>query len=342
MKSRPARSDELRRGGVRRPITALIRVRSCAVDTSPDDQLAIVAEIAAEADVQRSESSVAALDEAEIIAAFRDLAPAGAMGDDGASVIARLGEVTHIDVDVPTKSSRAMLAPIKLGLRKMQAWYLRYVTNQVNVALALTTYALEDHEKRLSLLDNGKAPAKMGIDPSPPPSAEVTQIVTDSLIEAVDAIAARDRRVLSAWSGEGEFVNAMVASGFDAYGVEPVNHKVSESLRRGLDSRNDDPLDHLGELAPDSLAAVVLGSTLDTMPTAIISNALDLARRAVRRGGVVVVVADTTPENPVRFELADRQPLSRDAWLQLMDARQLSAAVALPTPDDLTVFVGRC
>lgn len=341
MKSRLARPDELCRGGDRRRRAALMRVGSCALDTSPDDQLAIVAEIAAKADLQRSESSVAALEEAEIMAAFRDLAPAGAMGDDGASLIARLGDVTHIDVDVPTKSNRAMLAPIKLGLRKMQAWYLRYVASQVNVAFALTTSALEDHEKRLSLLDSRKAPVELGIDPSPPPSPEVTRVVTDSLIEAVDAIAARDRRVLSAWSCEGEFVDAMVASGIDAYGVDPASDKVSESLRRGLDCRNDDPLDHLGELPPASLGAVVLGSTLDIMPTAIILNALDLARRAVSSGGVVVVVADTTPEDPVRFELAGRQPLSRDAWLRLLNARQLSAAVALPTRNDLTVFIGR-
>lgn len=311
------------------------------MDTSPDDHRAIVAEIAAEADLQRSESSETALDEAKIIEAFRDLAPAGAMGDDGASVIARLGEVTHIDVDVPTKSNRAAFTPMKIGLQKMQAWYLRYVTDQINVALALTSSALENHEKRLSLVDRHPPPADLGIDTSPPPTAEVIRVVTNSIVEAVDAIDAREHRVLSAWSGEGEFLSALVASGIDAYGVESIDDKTSESVRRGLDCRNDDPLDHLGELPPASLGAVVLGSTLDIMPNSTILDALDLARRAVCQGGVVVIVADTTPEDPVRFELAERRPLSVPAWLRLMEARQLPASVAGPTPNDLTVFIGQ-
>lgn len=339
----PTRSGptEAIRGYLQRSVAAVLQVVSCTLDTFPDDQRAIVAEIASEADRERSESSEPATDEAEIIAAFKDLAPAGAMGDDGRSLIARLGEVTHIDVDVPTHSNRALLAPIKHGLRKTQAWYLRYVADQVNVAFALTTSALDNHEERLSLLDSRRPPADLGIEPSPTPSADIIRVVADSMVRSVDAINERDRRILSAWSGKGEFIDTLVGSGFDAYGVEPASDKVSESLRKGLDSRKDDPLDHLAELAPGSLGAVVLGSALDTMPVAIIANALDLARRAVCSGGVVVVLADTTPEDPVRFELAGRRPLSRDAWLRLMDARQISAAIALPTRNDLTVFIGQ-
>lgn len=305
------------------------------------DQTAVVAEIAAEANRQRADFSAAALDEADIVAAFGDLAPAGATGVDGAAMIARLDAVAHVDVDVPTGSNRAALAPVKKVLRQTQAWYLRYVVDQVNAALSLAVRALEDHETRLRSIGGSTDPTEVGIDPSPTPSDVVVRTTTELVGETVGSTTDRHRRVLSAWSGRGEFIGAMVDSGLDAYGVDPVSSNVAGSLRQGLDARNDDPIEHLAGIPAGSLDAVVIGSAIDLMPTAIAGEILDLSRRAVREGGAVVVLADTQPLDPIRFELGNRRPMSTNAWLQLMEARGLPGEVRVSSPDDLTVFVGR-
>lgn len=313
------------------------------MNETPNDQAAVVAEITADADRQRAESTPAAMDEAEIIAAFEDLAPPGALGDDGAAVIARLGAVSHINVDVPTGSNQAVFVPVKKGLRKMQAWYLRYVTDQVSVAFALTVGALEDHERRIRSSDDHIDPLTVGVDTSPAPSARVIQTVAESITDIVGTLPDGRHRVLSAWCGSGEIIAALTSRGVDAYGVESLSSKVSESLRQGLDTRNDDAADHLSQLPSGSLAGVVFGSTIDLLSVGAAADALDSARNAVCKGGVVVVVADTNPVDPIRFELTGRRPLSTEAWRRLMTARNLGeVASAFSSPDDLTVLVGRC
>jgi len=312
------------------------------VNETPTDEAAIVAEITAAVNLQRTESTAAAIDETDVIAAFDDLAPAGAVGDDGSAVIARLGAVSHINVDVPTGSNHGALVPVKKGLRKLQAWYLRYVVGQVNVALGLTVGALEDHEKRLRSLQSNYTSSDLGINPAPSLSPNVTEKVAELLAAGMEPSPdGAHLRTMAAWCGEGPTVAALVSRHIDAYGIDPDADSVSVALRKGLDVRHDDPIDHLGEIPAGSLAALVIGPAVDVMGVAAIAEILDLARRAVAEHGPIVIIADTEPIDAVRFELAERSPLSTDAWLRLMKARQLTDVSASSVPGDLTVFTGR-
>jgi len=328
--------------GCRRLTARQLRVGSSVVNDTPTDQSEVVAEITAEVNRQRAESTAAAVDEAAIIAAFDDLAPAGAVGDDGAASIARLASVAHINVDVPTGSNRAALVPVKKGLRKLQAWYLRYVTDQINVALGLTVGSLEDHEKRLAALDSRFTAADLGINPPVAPSQPVVDAVAGLMSDTPDVSPSGGRlRVMSAWCGDGSFVSTLIDRGFDAYGIDTDADGVSAALRQGLDARYDDPVEHLGELPAGSLSGLVIGSAMDVMRVADIAGIIDLARRAVADNGRIVIVADTEPTDPARFELAERSPLSAVAWLRLLAARHIEAEVVRSAPGDLTVFAGR-
>ena len=319
-----------------------MRVGSNVVNETPIDPAAVVAEISNDANRQRVESSPAAIDEAEIIAAFDDLAPAGALRDDGAATIARLGSVAHINVDVPTGSNQAALVPVKKGLRKLQAWYLRYVTDQVNVALALATGALEDHERRLDSLDSPYTVAELGAGQPPTPSPAVADIVAETISGAIVTPAGGNRqRALSAWCGDGEFISALVARHVDAYGVDADQDLISGAIRQGLDARHDDPVEHLSELPAASLSGLVMGPAIDIMRVSDIAGIIDLARHSVAQHGMIVIVADTEPIDSVRFELAERTPLSINAWLRLLAARHVDAEVIPSSPGDLPVFAGR-
>jgi len=319
-----------------------MQVGSNVVNETPTDPAAVVAEIANDANRQRVESSPAAIDEAEIIAAFDDLAPAGALRDDGAATIARLGSAAHINVDVPTGSNQAALVPVKKGLRKLQAWYLRYVTDQINVALALTTGALEDHEKRLRTLDSPYTATDLGAGPPPMPSPAVVNIVAETISGSIDTPTdGTQQRTLSAWCGGGEFVSALVARHVDAYGVDADHDLISGAIRQGLDARHDDPVEHLSELPAASLSGLVIGPAIDIMRISDIAGIIDLARHTVAEHGLIVIAADTEPIDSVRFELAERKPLSIDAWLRLLSARHVDAEVIHSSPGDLTVFAGR-
>ncbi len=311
------------------------------MNETPTDQAAVVAELTAEADRQRIASTAAAIDEADVIAAFDDLAPAGATGDDGAAVIARLGSVAHVNVDVPVGSNQAALVPVKKGLRKLQAWYLRYVVDQINIALGLTVGALEDHERRLRSLDSPASMADVGVDASPPLSETVILAASEAAHTRTPPSVSAGRRVLNAWCGRGEIVSALVSSKVDAYGIDPDSESVSVALRGGLDVRNDDPLEHLAEIPAGSLSGLVLGQAIDLMKVAEIAEVLDLGRRAVAEGGPIVILADTEPVDAARFQLAERPPLSAEAWRRLIKARCLTVEADRPIPGDLTVFVSR-
>jgi len=311
------------------------------VNETPTDQAAVVAELTAEADRQRIESTAAAIDEADVIAAFDDLAPAGATGDDGAAVIARLGSVAHVNVDVPVGSNQAALVPVKRGLRKLQAWYLRYVVDQINVAFGLTVGALEDHERRLRALGAPASMADIGVDSSPPLSETVARTVAEVAHAQTPPSIPAGRRLLNAWCGQGDIVSTLVASKVDAYGIDPESAPVSVALRAGLDVRNYDPLEHLAEIPAGSLSGLVLGQAIELMKVAEIAEILDRGRRAVAEGGLIMVLADTEPVDEARFQLAERPPMSAEAWRRLIKARGLTIESDRPTPGDLTVFVSR-
>lgn len=291
---------------------------------------ALVADLHAEADRRRRADGQLAALEGDVVAAFRDLAPAGALDDDAAALIDRLEQVGHIDADVPVASRIAPLVPVKRLLRKLYHWYVRYVTDQVTVATSLTGQVLDDHETRIRRLGAAIDPATLGIDPSPALGDATTALIT----------ARTTARAFHAWCGAGDLVASLDAAGLDAYGADPDHGLLGDGLRRGLDLRVDDPVTHLHRLSAGVLGTVILGRAIDLAPVGRIVEAIDASARAVGTGGRVIAVVDVGDLDPVRFELLGRAPLSAEAWRRLLTARGLHDVEILGEVDAPRVATG--
>src|SRR5690606_19622705 len=70
--------------------------------------------------------------ERELDRVFVELAPAGAAGDDDALLVERVEQAAFIDIHVPLESQRAPIVKVKTGLRKLMAWYMHLITQQIN------------------------------------------------------------------------------------------------------------------------------------------------------------------------------------------------------------------
>lgn len=103
------------------------------------------------------------------------------------------------------------------------------------------------------------------------------------------AHASKDAPVLDLGCGRGEWLEVLRTAGLDAYGIELHEHFAKVCLGKGLDVRNEDALDHLRALRPDSLSAITAFHLVEHIPVEDLVLTLDLARNALRPGGVLIL-----------------------------------------------------
>ena len=95
--------------------------------------------------------------------------------------------------------------------------------------------------------------------------------------------------VLDIGCGSGELLEILAESGIRAYGIELSDVLASADRDRGLDVRVDDALHHLAELPESTLGAVVALHVVEHLDTDTLLEMLDLALRALRPGGVLIL-----------------------------------------------------
>jgi len=302
----------------------------------------VVADIYAEVDERRRTGAFPPGLERELDAVFARFSPPAAAGDDLAAVLDRAERAAFIDVDVPTASNRAGVPVVKQTLRKAMAWYLRYVAQQVSAMGGVLVRADRMLASRIVKLEaavpganKAVADEQLALHPAP--------IGADVLAAITAALGDVSGRVLVASCGRGELVDALLATGRDCYGTEPRRPLIAEALRRGVDVRDDEPLDHLRRIGADALGALVLVGVVDTAPLGVQLTLADHAVRTVRPGGeVVIVVVDPERwrrDDPVRADLAAGRPLHADTWAHVMRQRGCTVTTDVVTTDVVTTDV---
>ncbi|MGD9794033.1 MAG: hypothetical protein AB7V43_11175 [Acidimicrobiia bacterium] len=296
---------------------------------------AVVAEIYAEVDERRRSGAFPPGLERELDAVFARFSPPAAAGDDLDAVLDRAERAAFIDVDVPTASNRAGVPVVKQTLRKAMAWYLRYVAQQVSAMGGVLVRADRMLASRIVKLEaavpganRAVADEQLALHPAPVPSSALAAITA--------AMAGVSGRMLVASCGRGELVDALLTAGHDCYGTEPRRPLIAEALRRGVDVRDDEPLEHLSRIGADALGAVVLVGVVDTAPLGVQLTLADHAVRCVRTGGVVtIVVVDPDRwrrDDPVRADLAAGHPLHAETWAHVL--RQRGCEVSISAIED--------
>ncbi len=300
------------------------------------DARVIMAEVRAEVRRRRASGEIPPAYERDLDLAFARLAPPGAVGDDLDAVLERAERASHIDVDVPTGSARPGVSVAKSGLRRMMAWYLRYLAQQTSAFASVSTSGLRLLAARLEAVEHATPATSARVAAE----LDLLDLGDDALaagwsVELVARTAEVEGRILHAEAAQGSLLRALVTAGRDAYGVEPRRHLADQASVAGLDVRPDGALAHLGHASVGSLGAVVLSGVVERRPVPELLELVDLAVSRLSTGGMVCVLsrrpgaAGASAAAAVVADLSPGRPLQPETWAHLLGVRGLGETEVL-------------
>jgi Methionine biosynthesis protein MetW len=295
--------------------------------TEPVDYLTqVMAEIDAEVRRRRASGDLPAGLERELDELFLEFSPVGLQGK------ARLRETlalvdgsAYVDTAVPTASEKALGGLVKRTIKKALGWYMGFIVHQiVKFAWAVSRmfHVLVDHVEDLeSAVDAQRTPKlPQSAVPHHDPGA---QWWSPAAVAAMDGVGGR---VLHAECGAGGLLDALVAAGVDAYGVDPNESDVELAAERGLDVRAESVLDHLAVVADEALAGLVLSGSVQWLDPGERERLVDLVSSRLGLDGVLVVQSSTPQAwardaGHVLTDLAPGRPLHPETWVHLLGTR---------------------
>jgi hypothetical protein len=283
----------------------------------------VMAEIDAEVRRRRASGDLPAGLERELDELFLEFSPVGLQGK------ARLRETlalvdgsAYVDTAVPTASEKALGGVVKRTIRKALGWYIGFIVHQiVKFAWAVSRmfHVLVDHVEDLEAAVESQRTPKL--PPSAVPHADPgTQWWSPVAVASLEGVGGR---VLHADCGTGVLLDALLAAGVDAYGVDPCEPDVEAGADRGLDVRAEDVLAHLTVVADEALSGIVLSGSVQWLDPAERERLVDLVSSRLAVDGVLVVHS-MTPEawarqaSRVLTDLAPGRPLHAETWGHLL------------------------
>ena len=283
----------------------------------------VMAEIDAEVRRRRASGDLPAGLEQELDELFLEFSPVGLHGK------ARLRETlalvdgsAYVDMAVPVESQKAVGSHVKRLIRKSMSWYLGFIVHQiVKFAWSVSRmfHVVVDHVEDLeAAVENQRTPE---LPPSAVPAADTGSTWWSS--EAVAALSGVGGRVLHAECGTGTLLDALIAGGIDAYGVDPTESVIEPAIERGLDVRAESVLEHLEVVADEALSGLVLTGSVQWLHPNQRARMVRLATTRLAMDGVLVIHS-ATPESwtaetaHLISDLAPGRPLHAETWTHLL------------------------
>lgn len=285
------------------------------------DTKRISAEFEAEADDRRRQDSEIALLELKIEQAWADLSPSGdsfdAFSHDG-PLLDQAASLGTLDPQVPIGSRRG-LRGIKWAIRKLTYWYVRFLTDQLNLFAGVLIRHLRNLETRLGRLETAaglpvdqSVPAGWGILDDPPDPSAVVVAQVAGLAGSGPCL------VLSA--GQGTLVEAINERGMRTYGVEQDPDRVFTGLSRRIDIRTGDVLALLVGSEDGEFGTIVLTGMVENLPLKDLIGMINQASLKLKSAGrIIVAVADPASRNQVESELGSGLGISPLTWRHLLE-----------------------
>jgi len=283
----------------------------------------VMAEIDAEVRRRRASGDLPAGLEQELDELFLEFSPVGLHGK------ARLRETlalvdgsAYVDMAVPVESQKAVGSQVKRLIRKSMGWYIGFIVHQiVKFAWSVSRmfHVVVDHVEDLeAAVESQRTPE---LPPSALPATDTGSAWWSP--EAVAALSGVGGRVLHAECGTGALLDALVAGGIDAYGVDPTESMIEPAIERGLDVRAESILEHLEVVADEALSGMVLTGSVQWLHP---NQRARLVRLATSRLAVdgVLVIHSATPESwtagtaHLISDLAPGRPLHAETWTHLL------------------------
>jgi len=276
---------------------------------------------------------------------FARFTPTGTADDAFTEALKLADRSAYFDIEVPIGSRREPKGFVKWSLWQAEAWFVNYVVTQLNHFAASAMRVLHLLDERLSDVERDVG----SLTPPPLPEEEVLvpgadpAPFADAVRAALTAATSPAGRVLHVECGDGSLVASLAGAGVDVYGVDPGSAAADRAALAGLDVRRDDVLGHLGSVADDVLAGLVLSACVDRLSLAERRRLLRLAEEKLAPGGTLVVIG-TMPEaweraaGPVAADLAPGRPLHPDTWVHLVGQLGFSGAQATVGADGFAVL----
>ena len=294
----------------------------------------VMAEIDAEVRRRRASGDLPAGLERELDELFLEFSPVGLQGR------ARLRETlslvdssAYVDIAVPTASNKAVGHYVKSAIRKGLGWYLQFIVAQIVKfawSVSRMLHVVVDHIEELEATVETHRSPDLPIGLVPPAAAGATWWAP-AATEAMSGVA---DRVVVGDCGDGSLVEALLAAGVDAYGVDPSDLALEPALERGLDVRAEQILGHLDIVSGEALGGAVLTGSVQWLRPVERDRLVDLVATRVVVGGVVVLHS-ATPEawaataSPVVADLAPGRPLHAETWAHLLAGRGFSVTATV-------------
>ena len=303
------------------------------------DANAVLADIERDVRERRRSGEITPEFEAELAGAFAEVAPNGSVGGGFDEVVGQAARHAIVDYDAPITGSRP-LRFVKRMVKLLTAWYLIFVGRQLVAFAGTTLRALRLLGARVDELEHD-APAT---DPRLQlVSAPVTTDIDlggwhETCVAAIAATPAVGR-VLHVDCGSGAVLVALHDRGIDAYGVDDRTDAGSLGDARAIEIRGDAALAHVRAVAPGSLRAVVLSGCVDRLGLGDKVDLLRCARRAVQRGGVVLLIgidprATCGDDATLASDLAPGRALHSTTWSYLLASVGFDIVTVAQGPSD--------
>jgi hypothetical protein len=211
---------------------------------------------------------------------------------------------------------------VKRFIRKSLNWYIGFIVHQiVKFAWAVSRmfHVVVAHVEDLEVEVAAQRVPEL-------PSSAVPVVDPGSGWWAVEAVATMTGvrgRVLHADCGNGSLVDALMAAGVDAYGVDPSDPVIEPAVERGLDVRAESVLDHLEVVADEALSGLVLSGSVQWLHPNQRDRLVKMAASRLAIDGVLVLYS-ASPESwmattsHVMSDLAPGRPLHADTWSHLL------------------------
>ena len=245
-------------------------------------------------------------------------------------------ELSLLSVDAPIEGTRRGIRQLKGATRKLVGWYMRYLAGQINAFNHSLVRLLQSTEQRIARLESyAQAAGAIGafVDPVPDADPVLARAVADQLSKCDGSVA-----VVSC--GNGQIVLALVQAGISAHGVDDSAGAISVGVNEGLDLRVATAREHLGRLADDSLAGVVLTKFAERSNPVELSILVDEALRCVGLSGrVVVAVTDPGTRSGPTAELLSGVGLSPETWAHMLSKRGCTVELSELTGSRVTTLV---
>jgi hypothetical protein len=256
---------------------------------------------------------------------FARFTPTGTADDHFTEALKLADRSAYFDIDVPTGTRRRPRGFVKWSLWQAEAWFVRYVVTQLNHFAASSMRVLHLLDERVSELERDietMTPPPLPESEPVPPGADVLPFAA-AILGRLRSAGAPAGRVLHAECGAGSLLRALAEAGVDAYGVDPGTAEADLATEAGMEVRRDDVLGHLGSVADERLAGLVLSGCVDRLSLSERRRLLALAELKLAPGGTLVVVS-TSPGawepsvGPVVADLAPGRPLHAETWSYLL------------------------